>query len=62
MQSLHNIEKSKFKPNTYVGYGRGGVFLIRKNGKEWRAECPALRLGLQAKYLREISEMLAVKE
>jgi hypothetical protein len=59
MKAMQNIEKSKFKPNTYVGYGKGGVFLIRKNGKEWRAECPALRVGLQAKYLHQISDMLA---
>jgi hypothetical protein len=59
MKSLHNIDKSSTKPKTYVGYSRGGVFLIRKNGKEWRAESSALRMGLQARTLKEISDMLA---
>ena len=62
MRNLYNIEKSKTKPSTYIGYGRGGVFIITKQGKEWRAESLALRLGLQARTLREISIMLALQE
>ena len=59
MKSMHNIEKSKTKPLVYIGYGKGGVFIIRKTGNVWRAESSALRMGLQAKYLHEISAMLA---
>lgn len=59
MKSMHNIEKSKTKPLAYIGYGKGGVFIIRKTGNVWRAESSALRMGLEAKYLRQISVMLA---
>lgn len=56
--NLYNIEKSKFKPKTYIGYGLGGVFHITKIDSGWRAWSPLLRMGIQAKYLREISKLL----
>ena len=59
MRNLPNIEKSVTKPLAYIGYGLGGVFIIRKNGKVWRGESSLLRMGLQASTLREISAMLA---
>ena len=33
----HNIEKSAFRAGEYVGYGRGRVWRIRRDGKAWRA-------------------------
>jgi hypothetical protein len=60
MRNLPNIEKSATKSGAYIGYGRGGVFVIRKIGKVWRAESSALRMGIQAPALREISEILAM--
>lgn len=37
MQSLHNIEKSAFRPGQYVGYAAGLVFRIWREGKQWVA-------------------------
>ena len=38
MQSYHNIEKSAFRKDEYVGYSQGEIFHIVKHGKrEWTA-------------------------
>lgn len=37
MKNLPNIEKSGFHAGEYVGYARGTVWRIRRDGKCWRA-------------------------
>lgn len=56
---FHNIEKSKFRPGEYVGYGRGEVYRIyRSNGPRsvWTAQ--TYNEVITARTLREISERL----
>ncbi len=35
---LHNIEKSAFRKGAYVGYGKGLVWQIKKDGRHWVAQ------------------------
>lgn len=53
MKSFHNIEKSAFHRNEYVGYSCGVVFRIVRDGRQWyaiaegtglRITCPTLAL------------------
>ena len=36
MVSFHNIEKSAFRPNEYVGYGGGQVWRLVRSAPYWR--------------------------
>ena len=33
----HNIERSAFRPGTYIGYGSGFVWRIQREGHTWAA-------------------------
>jgi hypothetical protein len=64
MKTFPNIEKSAFKRFTYVGYGRGKVWLIRKTGfGGWEAAPQGgerdYSQHIRASTLAEMSEKLA---
>lgn len=59
MKSYHNIEKSAFKPGTYVGYARiSGVWHIRGTSGNWYARCTTERAsGVGAFFARTLDEV-----
>jgi len=63
MQSLHNIEKSAFRPGTYVGYGRGQTWMIVKSsssmGRWWAYSMQDANGSLYAWKLSDLSAALA---
>jgi hypothetical protein len=63
MKSFSNIEKSAYKRFTYVGYGRGKVWLIRKTGfGGWEAMPQGERdysQHIRASTLAEMSDKLS---
>jgi hypothetical protein len=60
---MHNIERSKFRAAQYVGWdAKGCIYLIRKDGRYWRASLRDTWTGASPCYygktLKEISTKL----
>ena len=59
MKTLHNIEKSAFRVNQYVGYdNKGHLWRIKKEDRRWIANKQTSYGRIESSTLMEISSKL----
>ena len=59
MKNLHNIEKSAFRVNQYVGYdNKGHLWRIKKEDRHWTASKQTGYGRIESSTLMEISSKL----